>query len=291
MVFDFLRRMNSKYILLFIILIFLGCIHKKDIKITKNKTLNKYERSRSFYYNNVKIDFPVDSTCLSSDVKYYYYAEIAALERKSIPSALKIIEKALKKYPKEFINSNLKQIFVVKSLSSKVNISGTVSGDTIYMSYNHYHSKSDPKYYRKYYQEYYNLTNEKRIHHEFSHILYNKYAAFFSKTKWSNVNELPYKEGGYMAIFSKNSKDWDTNFDYDLMLCGFLSPYAQSDIREDIASFAENIFCPTKDFWEIYNTYKKINEKKLLIIDFYKTLDSTFTNNYFHKMAMAQIKK
>ncbi len=89
---------------------------------------------------------------------------------------------------------------------------------------------------------------------------------------------MPYGDGGVMAL--KEAKD-SQKFDPQLNDKGFLHQYANSDMENDFNSFAENLFYPASEFYNIVGEYEKLNQKLEIIIEFYHSIDKTFTKGYF----------
>ena len=197
----------------------------------------------------------------------YWVSELDAkgtsLDTTDISRSLIVINNALKKYPAELIRSNLKKIYILKSINiSGQQYGGTFSSGVIYIKNNCY-----PDFFI-----------EKVFHHEFSSILLRKYPRNFKKIRWRICNKTRYGKGGLNAI--KSGKDSQA-FDPVLNEKGCLHQYATSDLEEDFNSFAENLFNPHEIFYETVRNYPILTKKLELILQFYASIDKTFTREYF----------
>jgi len=190
-----------------------------------------------------------------------------------ISRSLKIIKKALKKYPVIILKSNLKKVYVLYDIEFyKVGYGGTYWEDNVYIT-NQGKSKG-----------YDDIFVEQLFHAEFSSILYLNYKQYFDKNAWKGANapDAEYGNGGYDAI--KNGKDSE-EFDEKINTLGFLTQYGMSDMENDFNSFAKNIFSSDPGFWELFSKYKRLNKKLNLIVKFYHSIDPQFNIEYFRKVS------
>jgi hypothetical protein len=67
-------------------------------------------------------------------------------------------------------------------------------------------------------------------------------------------------------------------------LKGVLTQYGGSSIENDVNTFAQNIFCPEKNFWAYVDRFPGIKQKTKLLINFYGKISSMYTEQYFRKM-------
>jgi hypothetical protein len=175
-------------------------------------------------------------------------------------------------YPIQLTQTNLKSIYILDTIISNDQMVGGKA--------NHLHEHiicmyrdSTPEYTRK------KLLNT--LHHEFSHIIQNKYYKDFPFKVWHKHTKKKYGRGGDTAI-----KKGKTSKVFDEALCskGFLYEYALASNREDFASFAENLFLNNQEFWTLVDKYPLIKAKKDLTIQFYHSLDPIFTEEYFKNL-------
>lgn len=183
-----------------------------------------------------------------------------------------IIISALDKYPTQFLKYNLKNVYILKSLSySGVNAGGTNSFDCVYIANDGVN------------MGYTDIIIEKEFHHEFSSIILRNYWYIFKESAWRQVNPAGFSYfdeagGGVGAI-----KEGKTSSDFNVQAheSGFLYEYAESSLENDFNSFAENIFMGDDSFFNTVGNYEKLQMKLDLIVEFYNTIDPTFTLEYF----------
>lgn len=184
----------------------------------------------------------------------------------------RIIKAALLKYPPELVKNNLSNVFVLsKVIFYGQSFGGTNSTSNVYLS-----NKGIKKGYTDFYLE-------QLFHAEFSSVLLRNYKPNFSESKWveNNPSDFNYGKGGVIAL--KEKKDSE-KFGSELNKMGFINEYATSSIENDFNSYAKNLFLPKSGFYEIVDTYSAIKLKRKLIIEFYKKLDDSFTDEYFNKI-------
>jgi hypothetical protein len=184
-----------------------------------------------------------------------------------------IITRAIDKYP-ETVLHNLQAIYFLKQLKFyDVTYGGTNSTDRVYLVNQGISLGYTDKYL------------EQTFHHEFSSILMRKFPQYLDTTAWKNANHITFiyndPENGVGAIRNNQSSQ-----ELDSVLCrkGILTQYGGSSLENDVNTFAQNLFCPDKNFWYFVDHYPKIKKKTGLLIDFYTKLDSSFTEQYFRKL-------
>ncbi len=185
--------------------------------------------------------------------------------------SLKIIEDALSKYPGEFVAKYLTKIYVLGHLEFYgVEYGGTNSNDVVYLC-----NKGISMGYS-------DLYLEQSFHHEFSSVLLRKHPSFFDKNSWIDQNSgFSYGQGGVNAII-EGKASVELSDTYAAM--GVLSQYSTSDIEEDFNAFAEQLFSPSDEFWELVDRWPALQEKVKIIVGFYNQLDSSFTLDYFKRL-------
>jgi hypothetical protein len=234
--------------------------------------------------------FAQDTTIRGVAVKFYYNQDIfpeswrtAPINAKGeeiasteIQRSKKIMIRALTKYPRQTLEQNLNGgVYWLKSLKFfDVGYGGTNSNDALYLTDN-----GEPMGYTNFYME-------ETFHHEFSSILMRNYPAFLDTLAWKNANEKSFNyndpENGVGAIRNNQSSQ-----ELDTMICkkGMLTQYGMSSLENDANTFAQNLFCPTTNFWAIVDHFTMIHKKTILLIGFYHQLSSVFTEDYFRKLA------
>lgn len=209
-----------------------------------------------------------------------WYSKRVDAHAESLPVALRtkaknILNDAIAKYPEDVLFNNLRKIYILKSLRFfGVPYGATNRKDVIYLTYDAFIPEATP------------VFVEGFFHHEFSSILFRKYAADFNPCDWICFNppDFRYGEGGIDAI---KRGEASLEFDYDLVVNGFLNKYAQSAMEEDINVFAQNLFSGGDEFWFIVDSFAPIRQKTSVIIAFYHRIDSRFTEEYFRSLALS----
>jgi hypothetical protein len=229
-----------------------------------------FDWRNTFYENN--IIFIADGNIFPSS---WYGSGIDAkaesLSAGEVERSKSIMITALDKYPTLLLKNNLKNVYVLKSMSFYgVNYGGTNSPPDIVYVVNDGVSMG-----------WTDIYIEETFHHEFSSVL--KYNYGFDETAWRQVNPAGFvyfdeATGGAGAIKAgKASKTFDSK-EHKI---GFLYEYAESTLENDLNSFAENIFMGEESFFDIVESYDKLEMKLDLIVAFYNSLDPMFTIEYF----------
>jgi hypothetical protein len=234
-------------------------------------TLENSKNKKSGY--EFTIEFVVDNNTFPDSWKTSEInAKGSSLDSSEYERSMKIIQKALQKYPVEVLNENIKKIYILKSMEFYgLLFGGTNSNDIVYIV----NSGIDNGYSDKFV--------EQTFHHEFSSILLRNNRHLFPEKDWSKFNKLPYGEGGVYAL--KNNID-NINLDTNIMKQGFLCQYAMSDIENDFNTFAENLFCPNENFRLYTRQYPEINNKLNIFIKFYSQINDTFTKDFFETFSI-----
>ena len=176
----------------------------------------------------------------------------------------KLINVALNKYLAALLMSNLREIYILKSLEvAGYAYGGTASSDIVYIAHGEVENVS---------------------HHEFSHVLLLGHTDKFNKKEWESLNEMSYGSGGFEVLkdLSKSESWFERQIvDRTFNSKGFLTQYASSAFEEDVATFAENLFLPNCQRSRAIKANVKLAEKQKLVIEFYNSLDEIFTKEYF----------
>lgn len=197
-------------------------------------------------------------------------AKSSKLSQKQAKRFSGLLEKALSRYPFKVISENLNTIGLSKSLSFyDVGYGGTNSTSMVYLS-----SKG-----KKFgYSDDYLISI---FHHEFSSILLRNHA--FPKKKWlsNNPTDFEYKyenygrKAGVEAI--KHEKELLNGSD-ELYQKGFLTQYSVSDFEEDFNMYSATILTNPNEFKAQMNKYEAIKRKFNIWLDFYNSIDDSFTD-------------
>ncbi len=238
-----------------VLLILLLCFFNSESQITDTRTgvVIEFEYNENIFPGSWKAD-PING-------------KGTTLDKEQEKRSLRIIKKALSKYPVKIIKNNIQKIYILKTIEFYgQGFGATYSNDIVYIANSGIHLG---------YSDYY---IEKSFHHEFSSILLQNYPEYFDKSKWKSNNKIGYGKGGVQAL--KDSEDEQT-IETKYNEKGFLHQYAVSDIENDFNSFAENLFVPTERFWETVDSYPGLGKKLNVIIDFYNSLNGMFTEDHF----------
>lgn len=197
---------------------------------------------------------------------------VKAINDEDFGRATNAIRSGLKKYPAKFLNSNLTIVYILGDL----NFYGVKFGSTY--SYTKIYLTGGPIA-----QGYTNEYIEGKLHHEFSSILLNKYRNLFKESNWieANPQDFVYGRGGANAIKNNQSSEI---VDKELLPKGFLNSYAQATLEEDFNEFAQFLFLGDKEIWNYANTYPRIKSKLDLFINFYQTIEPSFTEDFFRSL-------
>jgi len=244
--------------------------------LLKNDSEIKKEHDFFQWLNSFFEDCIIFTTSANTFPAEWYGSPINAqaenLAPEEIERSKKIIITALKKYPIEVLNYNLKKVYVLKSMNFfGADYGGTNSTDVVYVC------NADVA------MGYTDIYIEESFHHEFSSILLRNYRSSFNEQQWRDINpeEFQYFDestGGWDAIKQgRSSKDFSPEFHSE----GFLYEYAQSTLENDFNSFAENIFMGNEDFFTATDQYEKLKMKLDLIVSFYNSINPQFTIEYF----------
>jgi hypothetical protein len=196
-----------------------------------------------------------------------------AITGKEIGRCKTVMTKALNKYPPVLLQYNLKAVYFLKNMQFfDVGYGGTNSTDKVYLT--------DDGVAEGYTDTYLEQT----FHHEFSSILLRNYASKLDTVAWKAANDSRFSyndpEDGVGAIRNNASSQ-----ELDTAICrrGMLTQYAMSGIENDVNTFAQNLFCPEKNFWAITTKYPAIKKKVTLLIQLYNSINPVFTEEYFRK--------
>lgn len=203
-------------------------------------------------------------------------AESEMLQESEIERSRKILNKAIEKYPKRVILSNLDNIYILHRLKyNGISAAGTNSRKSVYLA--------NPGNRDGYTDN----AIEGTFHAEFSSILLRNFPQFLDKDAWENANSVSFKYGGsaVQAIKQKKSR---TSFNVSLHAEGFLHEYAKSTMENDFNSIAAQLFLGKGSFWSVVDNYKRISKKTDLVIAFFHEIDPTFSKTFFLSLVVAR---
>jgi len=194
-----------------------------------------------------------------------------SLQMSELGRSAEVIFRALDKYPVAVLQKNLSRIYIFSELEFYGQpYGGTNSNDVVYLTNN----GIDDGYTDAYL--------EQLFHAEFSSILLRNFAPESYDKRWCAINneEFVYGAGGVQEIKEGKAGLKYGEYFYE---AGFLYEYAMSGSENDLNSIAENLFCPDKQFWTVYENYPRVKQKVHLAIKLYNLIDEEFCKEYFLK--------
>jgi hypothetical protein len=225
--------------------------------------------------NGIKVEFDYSLSIFPSS---WQVAPINAraenMPRSEIIRTKAVITDALNKYPLSLLKQELTGVYFVRTMRFyDVAYGGTNSENSVYISNDGVKMGYTANYI------------EQTFHHEFSSILLRNHPTFLDTAEWKKANNPGFDyndpENGVGSIRkNQSSQDLDTV----LTQQGFLTQYSLSSLENDINTVAQNIFCPSPDFWLITEKYPRVKRKVKLLIAFYNRINPVFTEEYFKKM-------
>lgn len=217
-------------------------------------------------------------------------ASIEPLREDLRGSARRILQTALAKYPEDLLKRHLGGISVVGSLRFyDVGYGGTYMANSrrIVLVYR---ESFDPRGF------------EQRFHHEFSSILLKANEGLFHGDRWTAANApgFRYRAAGVVEEQSGDRSEATRVLgeeqrktggsgsslllvDPGLMESGFLTPYNQVSIEQDVNETAAHLFT-NPELWDYCRRYPRIDQKVDILIDFYRALDPSLDRLFFRRL-------
>lgn len=258
-----------RVIMISLFVIFLNFLLLAGDSFRNNQYNNRFIVHRA---SNVKINwFPTRTMFHESWWGGTIKGKVKALKKRELKRHVKIINRAMAKYPSAVLRSNLKNVFLL----SKLAFYGANYGGSYYKKNLFFANKGSRLGFS-------NLYLEQSFHHEFSSVLfiYNKHR--FPSQQWKQANKpgFQYGKGGTSALLTGKS-GYARKKRY--LQIGLLNQYAGASIEEDLNVFAETLFTDKKIF-TLAKIYPRIGKKLKLLIRFYRRIHTDFTKAYFSKM-------
>ncbi len=239
------------------------------------------------------IAFPEDHSFLPRPwIEAPINAKIEPLDARLRPAALGILETAVAKYPAALRQRHLGGVAVVGDLSFyDVSYGGTYMGNTrrIVLVYRETFTSSG---------------FEQRFHHEFSSILLKRNKDRFDSERWVAANDpaFTYRAGGIIeeqegdrseatrVLAAEQRKTGGSGssllrLDPELMKLGFLTPYNQVSIEQDLNETAAHLFT-NPEIWDFCRRYPRIDQKVHVLVDFYQRLDPKMDRLFFRRLTL-----
>ena len=215
--------------------------------------------------------------------------------------AMAQIAKAFAKYPTSLLKKTIYNIYILQTIyDENQELGGFITwrpGNvyTIYISAS-------------------NGTIESIFHHEYSHVIWDKYKKLFDDKKYRSLNPPGYEYGNYTytsqnvtvvqfdattGAFSKDGKS--VNLDEIIngnkenksedeisehgSKYGFITWYSETYIYEDWADYMRYLFMGNRKFWEMYAKHEAVQRKADFLLAIYEKIDPMFTLGYFKDLA------
>ncbi len=189
-----------------------------------------------------------------------------------IKRAQMILGRALKKYPPQVLQADLKAVYVLAELRySGVITSGTNSRTSVYLKI------GDVK------KGFTDAHIEGVFHAEFSSILMRNHTQHLDKDAWNAVNPPGFKYLGN-GVDAVRQKTAGTVLREELHEKGFLVEYAQSTLENDLNGLAKMLFNGEAELWAIAAKFPKIQRKLNLTLAFYQKIDASFSEAFFRSL-------
>lgn len=183
-----------------------------------------------------------------------------------------ILDRALKKYPPQVLQADLKAVHVLAELRyCGVVTSGTNSRTSVYLKI------GDVE------KGFTDAHIEGVFHAEFSSILLRNHANLFDKEAWQAANPPGFKYLGN-GVDAVKQKKASTTLREELHEQGFLVEYAQSTMENDLNGFAKLLFNGDARLWRTAEAFPKIKRKLDLTLAFYQKMDPAFSETFFHSL-------
>ncbi len=191
--------------------------------------------------------------------------QIQQLEDGQFFAYIRIVKKALQKYPPSLVRKHLAQIYIGGSYRENSSvITGMYEQNKIFLFYNHKAGDNSP------------LFLEQTFHHEFSSILIQQYN--FPAFEWLKLNPAGFS---YIINPKKISDYMDSINDYSanesLLKQGLVSSYGKVNAENDINSYVELIFTQADEMKKYISNFPIVEKKYKMIKSFYLTISPDFS--------------
>lgn len=183
--------------------------------------------------------------------------------------SLKLLQRALAKYPAAVLKDNLRKVHILGRLEySGVPTGGTNSRTVVYVVNN-----GEARYTDR--------AIEGIFHAEFSSILLRNHSRLIDKEQWQQLNPPGFTYLGTGGVNAIKQQKASQKLDALMHAEGFLHQYAKADFEDDFNSLAARLLIGDADLWRLINEHPKLQAKAALVMDFYHKLDPVFTRERF----------
>lgn len=245
--------------------------------MNSSQEICKYE-SGCEEYEGVKIKWVVDETTFPpewmADKERIDPSAESLTDKDDIERSIKILKKAMDKYPKYFFRdkkNGINAIYIVEHLHTFHEFTvGTLS-------------VPDKKLYLSSAKDTEDEVFEQFFHHEYAHLLYWQNYDLFSEEEWDKINP-----DGFKYDRAKGA-EWGGIDEESNRENGFLENYSKTAREEDFSLLAQKLFKDNSNsldnIWNLKERYPRIHQKIDLMIKFYYRLDPTFVEEYFRRVS------
>jgi hypothetical protein len=190
--------------------------------------------------------------------------ELSPIDDAHFQTYLKLVQKALLKYPIEIVKKEIKALYIGGPYQENGGvITGMYERDKIYLFYNHNSGDNSP------------LFLEQSFHHELSSILIRDYA--FPAFDWLALNPEgfsyiinPIQIDSYMnSIDSYDAND-------SILKQGLVSTYGKVNAENDINTYAELVFTQPEKMKKYITKYPVVSKKFHMLKQFYLSISPEF---------------
>ena len=177
---------------------------------------------------------------------------------------IKILQKALAKYPQSLIKQSLSDVYIGGPYTENdAIIVGMYTKNKIYLFYNHHNGNN------------HDVFLEQTFHHEYSSILVKKYN--FPAFDWLKLNP---KGFSYIINPKKIDKYMNSIGKYaatkEMLKQGVVTSYGMVNAENDINTYVETIFTQPNKMKKYISTYPVIARKYQMLKKFYLSISPQF---------------
>lgn len=170
-------------------------------------------------------------------------------------------------YDKMFLNRNIKQIFLVKSLKYRGDMVGGLSdGSSIYICLDDYSN----------YQNYRDNIYFHALNHEFSSHILNK-MSYTKKIVWRSITHF-YNETAEFLSKCLRDTTFSRGVEESLLEKGLLTRYSSTNMENDFNVYAEILFSGDRSIISAKQKYPNVKRKLDILKEVYR--DAGFTGKF-----------
>ncbi|MHC4933647.1 MAG: putative zinc-binding metallopeptidase [Planctomycetota bacterium] len=180
------------------------------------------------------------------------------LDQREAASAMAAVQRSMRFYPQWILDQHLDEVVLVRTLTHANGkaIGGLAAGRRIYLTAN--------------------AAARGAFHHELAHVLHHAYREHLDEAEWKTANPEAFRYGCESGVdATRRSEDRRA----------FVSSYAMTNIREDVAETASELFSDGYDSRFNGSRGEALEAKASLLIEFYRSIDPVFSEEYFKNLS------